>query len=54
MRGATLGVALLLAVVPLDESGGLVAADRGWWLSIGLALTASVAAAFIRRPAPAR
>jgi EmrB/QacA subfamily drug resistance transporter len=51
--GATLGVALLLAVVPLDESGGLAAADRGWWLSIGLALTASVTAAFIRRPAPA-
>ncbi|KQS71339.1 DHA2 family efflux MFS transporter permease subunit [Modestobacter sp. Leaf380] len=50
--GATLGVALLLAVVPLSESGGLAGADRGWWLSIGLAVLASVTAAFIRRPAP--
>lgn len=43
--GATFGVALLLAVVPLDSAQSLAAADRGWWLSTGLAGAAALTGA---------
>ncbi len=49
--GATLGVALLLAVVPLDAGQGLDLADRGWWLCAGLAAAAAVVAAALGRRA---
>ncbi len=49
--GATFGVALLLAVVPLDAGQGLDLADRGWWLSAGLAAAAAVVAAALGRRA---
>lgn len=46
--GATLGVALLLAIAPLgDVAGG---ADRGWWLSAALAAAAALTALTIRSP----
>lgn len=46
--GATLGVALLLALVPLNDPSASV--DSGWWLSAILAALAALTALAIRSP----
>jgi hypothetical protein len=51
--GATFGVALLLAVVPLDAAQGVAVADRGWFLSIGLTAAAALTGAVLGRPSRA-
>ncbi|KQS58604.1 hypothetical protein ASG36_11225 [Geodermatophilus sp. Leaf369] len=47
--GATFGVALLLAVVPLGAVQDVDVADRGWFLSIGLAAAAALTGATLGR-----